>query len=190
MQMYVMRHGTTEWNEQGITQGRTNNLLSARGVAQTEAVAKEYADVEFDAIYVSPLMRTRQTASIMNAEHNVPVIKDDRLLEIDQGIFAGRSKDGLTPEEKMLKKTRGVGSGMESFESALQRARDFVEDMSANCPYEKVLVITHNIIAGFLEDVLLGIEVDFNTNKHIREFKNAEIKLFDTDKIPTTTPEM
>ena len=113
-----------------------------------------------------------------------------RLLEIDQGIFAGRSKEGLTPEEKLLKKTRGLGSGMESFESALQRARDFVEDMSANCPYEKVLVITHNIIAGFLEDVLLGIEVDFTTNKHIREFKNAEIKLFDTDKMPNINPEM
>ena len=54
MQMYVMRHGTTEWNEQGITQGRTNNLLSARGVAQTEEVAKNYAEVKFDAIYVSP----------------------------------------------------------------------------------------------------------------------------------------
>ena len=79
---------------------------------------------------------------------------------------------------------------MESFESALARAREFVADMTANCPYDKVLVITHNIIAGFLEDVLLGIEVDFETNKHIREFKNAEIKLFDTDKIPTDNFEM
>ena len=62
--------------------------------------------------------------------------------------------------------------------------------MSANCPYNKVLVITHNIIAGFLEDVLLGIPVDFATNEHIREFKNAEIKLFDTSKMPSNTPDM
>ena len=125
MQMYVMRHGTTEWNEQGITQGRTNNLLSARGVAQTEEVAKNYAEVEFDAIYVSPLMRTRQTASIMNAEHNVPIFQDARLLEIDQGIFAGRSKEGLTPEEKLLKKTRGPGQWYGEFRKCFSSCKRF-----------------------------------------------------------------
>ena len=32
MNLFVMRHGTTVWNEKGITQGRTNNRLSKSGI--------------------------------------------------------------------------------------------------------------------------------------------------------------
>ena len=64
MKVYVMRHGTTVWNEKRITQGRTNNRLSKNGKALTEEVALKHKDVKFDAIYSSPLMRTMQTTTL------------------------------------------------------------------------------------------------------------------------------
>ena len=102
MKIYVMRHGTTVWNEKGITQGHTNNRLSKKGKILTEEVALKYKNINFDIIFCSPLMRTVQTANIMNKYHNSKIVKDSRLIEIDQGIFTGRSKYDLTEEEKRL----------------------------------------------------------------------------------------
>ena len=78
MNIYVMRHGTTVWNEKGITQGLTNNRLSKNGVALTEKVSLEYKNIKFEAIYCSPLTRTVQTANIMNKYHNLKIIKDTK----------------------------------------------------------------------------------------------------------------
>ncbi|MGN1208302.1 MAG: histidine phosphatase family protein, partial [Christensenellales bacterium] len=87
MNLFVMRHGTTIWNEKGITQGRSQNRLSKTGIELAKERAKEYANTKFDVIVCSPLMRTVQTANIMNKFHNVKILKDERLLEIDQGYF-------------------------------------------------------------------------------------------------------
>ena len=99
MKIYILRHGETVWNFKGITQGRSNNRLSSNGKEQVEKIAIDYKDVKFDEIFVSPLMRTIQTANIMNKYHNKKLIRDERIIEIDQGKFTGRRKDSFTPEE-------------------------------------------------------------------------------------------
>ena len=178
MNLYIMRHGTTIWNEKGITQGHTNNRLSKEGIALTIEMAEKYKDIEFDIIYCSPLMRTVQTANIMNKTHSVKIVKDKRLIEINQGVFTGRSKDDLTEEEKILKFSRAESCGMESYQSAFDRIKDFLFDIQNNCNFDNILIVTHNCNATFLEDLLLDIDVDFSNDKHLRNFKNAEIKLF------------
>ena len=178
MNLYIMRHGTTVWNEKGITQGRTNNRLSKKGISLTKDVAERYRNIEFDVIYCSPLMRTVQTANIMNKFHNVKVIKEERLIEIDQGIFSGRSKCSLTEEEEKLKFSRSKLCNMESYQSAYNRAKDFLIDIKKNCVFNNILIITHNCMATFLEDLLLGVDVDFENDEHLRTFKNAEVKNF------------
>lgn len=174
-----MRHGTTVWNERGITQGRTNNRLSKNGVLLTEKVSKRYKDCKFDIIFCSPLMRTMQTANIMNRHHNVKIIKDNNLIEIDQGIFTGRNKEDLSKDEKRLKALRDESTGMETYASALDRARAFLSALRKNTKYKNVLVITHNVIASFLDDILNNVKVDFKNPDHLGHFKNAEIKTFE-----------
>lgn len=178
MNIYVMRHGTTVWNEKGITQGRTNNRLSQKGILLIEEVSKKYKDINFDVIYCSPLFRTVQTSNIMNKFHNVKVIKDERLIEIDQGIFTGRSKDDLTEKEKILKVSRDVSCNMESYESAFDRSKDFLNYIKKDGRFNDVLIVTHNCNATFLEVLLSNQKIDFNNDKHLRNFKNAEIKRF------------
>jgi probable phosphoglycerate mutase len=177
MNVLVMRHGTTVWNEKGITQGRTNNRLSKVGVETTTKRSEEYKNVKLDVIYCSPLMRTVQTANIMNRVHHVKVIKDVKLIEIDQGIFTGRSKDDLSEEEKLLKYNRDESCGMESYNSVYNRCKEFVSNLK-DCSYDNILIITHNCNATLLENVLLDVEVDFNNDKQLRNFSNAEIKCF------------
>ena len=170
MKVYVMRHGTTVWNEKGIFQGHKNNRLSLAGKLETEQVSLKYKDIKFDIIFSSPLMRTVQTANIMNKYHKVKIIKDNRLIEIDKGIFAGRRKNSLTQEEKILKEKRDVSTGMESKEHAMKRISSFIEYLKET-KLQIVLIITHKWIAEFIEECLL--------KKNTSSFKNAEIRCFD-----------
>ncbi len=178
MKIYILRHGTTIWNEKGITQGYRNNRLSQTGKFMVEQTANIFKNTKFDIIFSSPLMRTMQTANIMNKYHNVKIIKDNRLIEIDQGIFSGKIKAGLTEEEKILKSMRSASCGMESYESAFKRAKNFINEIISNNKYENVLIVTHNVIASFLADIISKVDIDFNNPKHLRNFKNAEIKIF------------
>jgi probable phosphoglycerate mutase len=61
-ELYIIRHGETELNRQGIVQGRGVNAdLNATGIAQAAAFFKMYRSVKFDKIYTSSLVRTHQT---------------------------------------------------------------------------------------------------------------------------------
>lgn len=178
MNLYVMRHGTTIWNEKGITQGRTNNRLSKQGKLLTENVAEKLKDIKLDVIVSSPLMRTIQTANIINKYHNVKVIKDINLIEIDQGIFSGRKKSSLSEKEQLLRNTRSKQAGMETYEECFDRIKFFVENIKQKYNYKNILVVTHNCCATFIEDVINNKEINFNNNIFLRNFKNAEVKKF------------
>ena len=176
-----MRHGTTIWNEKGIIQGRSQNTLSKNGEELTRKVAKEFESVPFDVIFCSPLKRTVQTANLMNKYHNVKVIKDDRLIEIDQGIFTDRKKNSLTLEEKSLKKKRLALCNMENFEQVYKRVEEFFKFLQQKCKAKTVLVVSHGIPISLLECVIKGQEfkdIDFNTFK---TFNNAEVRVYEED---------
>ena len=121
-----MRHGLTVWNEKGITQGRSNNRLSKNGIELTKQTALNLKNIKFDVIFCSPLFRTVQTANIINKYHNCKVIKNEKLIEIDQGIFTGRKYITLTEQEKQLKNSKSKQCGMESYNEVFNRISDFV----------------------------------------------------------------
>ena len=89
--LYIMRHGKTDWNELHKLQGHTDIPLNANGIAMAENAAKKYKNVHFDVCYCSPLTRARQTADIIlrDRDEKVPVIIDDRLIEMGFGEYEG-----------------------------------------------------------------------------------------------------
>ncbi|MBQ4542334.1 MAG: histidine phosphatase family protein [Clostridia bacterium] len=180
MEILVMRHGTTVWNEKKITQGRTNNRLSVAGKEIAMERAKEFKNEKIDLIFASPLMRTMQTANIMNQFHNVKIVKDERIIEIDQGIFAGRKKSTLTPEEIELKRAQAEGTKMEKFSAVFKRCTEFIEFLKKEHSDKRVLIVTHNIVASFIE---LAIKNGYEYKEEYRDkpciFKNAELKIFE-----------
>lgn len=175
MNLYIMRHGTTVWNEKGIIQGRSKNRLSLTGVSEVQEQAKKFTQTKFDIIISSPLMRTMQTANIMNKFHNVKIIKDERLIEIDKGIFERRLKKSLTEEEKILHRKRDKSCGMESGKEVFARSKDFVNYLKT-LNFDNVLVVTHQGNATMIENIILHGNFDFENLQ--LTFKNAEIKCF------------
>jgi len=61
--LILVRHGLTDWNENGRLMGRSDVELNVRGQTQAESVAEALALRAIDAIYSSPQVRARQTAA-------------------------------------------------------------------------------------------------------------------------------
>ena len=91
MTVYLLRHGRTAYNEQRRYQGRSDVPLSPRGAAELRA-----ADFSPELVYVSPLLRARQTARLLfpNARQE-PVAA---FAEMDFGDFEGRTADEMAQD--------------------------------------------------------------------------------------------
>ncbi len=87
---WYLRHGETDWNVQGLSQGRTDIPLNDNGLAQARAAAATLAGRRFAGIVASPLSRAHVTAQIVGAAVGLPVVTDPELQEAEFGTLEGR----------------------------------------------------------------------------------------------------
>ncbi|MGB5519026.1 MAG: histidine phosphatase family protein [Gammaproteobacteria bacterium] len=94
MNIYVMRHGRTNYNELELCNDDPNAdvHLNAIGKQQAQAAAEQLRDVTIDRIIVSPLPRTRQTAEFVNQYHEAPIEVHPDISDIRTG-FDGKAVD-------------------------------------------------------------------------------------------------
>jgi probable phosphoglycerate mutase len=86
--LWLMRHGETEWSLSGAHTGRTDIPLTAAGRANATAVGRYLAGRPFALVLVSPLQRARETCRLAGYE-NAPI--DPDLSEWDYGDYEGRT---------------------------------------------------------------------------------------------------
>lgn len=94
MELVIMRHGRTRGNELRRYVGVTDEPLSEAGAAEAHTVG---IHPETGCVYVSPLLRARQTAAICFPNATQVVV--DGLREMDFGDFEGRSADDLRDDD-------------------------------------------------------------------------------------------
>lgn len=87
--IYVVRHGETEWNAINKVLGRTDIPLNAKGLEQAHELARSLKDLKIDVFLCSPLCRARQTADAVSDELGIRYKIDERLIEVDFGVFEG-----------------------------------------------------------------------------------------------------
>lgn len=92
MKIYLIRHGETDFNRQGIVQGGgVDSDLNELGRRQTVAFYQHYRHVQFDAIYASPLKRTHQTVRPWLEASGLTLSIEPGLTELSWGILEGRT---------------------------------------------------------------------------------------------------
>ena len=89
--LYFIRHCEAEGNTRGVLQGRSDCDVSGNSAKQLELVSLRLRNVPFAAFYSSPLKRAFKTAQAIDRYHNLEIVKDKRLIEIDMGDWEGRS---------------------------------------------------------------------------------------------------
>ena len=95
--LYIIRHGKTDWNNRHKLQGRTDIPLNEEGRRMAETARDEYRDVHFDICFCSPLIRARETAEILLKGRNIPILTDERLVEMSFGSYEGQENSFQIP---------------------------------------------------------------------------------------------
>jgi len=91
MKIFVVRHGETTWNKEGVFRGRKDVPLNETGLWQAERTGAFFSRKGLSAIYSSPLARTIQTASLISQSAGVPVTPDDAFIDMEFGLWDGLS---------------------------------------------------------------------------------------------------
>jgi len=87
LNLYLIRHGETEWSLSGQYTGSTDIPLTAHGETAAREVGERLHDISFSHVFVSPLQRAQQTCALA-ALGPVPAIKPD-LTEWNAGDYEG-----------------------------------------------------------------------------------------------------
>jgi len=142
MNLYVMRHGRTNYNDLLLCNDdpSVDVHLNALGKRQAQAAAEQLRDLALDRMIVSPLPRTRETAEIVNQYHGVPIQVHPAIADIRSG-FDGRSVDeyfAATAHDPLNARVNGG----ESLLDHKQRVLGFLAWLQDQ-PYKNVLVVAH-----------------------------------------------
>jgi broad specificity phosphatase PhoE len=153
----LVRHGATDWNEDGRVQGRADVPLNARGVAEAQALRERLRTVTFDAAYTSTLRRARETAEIILIGSGVVPVGVAALAELSYGAWQGTTREEWRERDpefaarwEQAPWTVAFSDG-ESLEQLHRRAVPIWDDIVQAHHGETVLVSAH----GHLNRVLL-----------------------------------
>ena len=176
MKVYVMRHGQTAWNAKGRIQGWSESRLTDLGKAQAQDAADKLKNVKIDLIFSSPLMRTMQTANVVNQFHGVNIVKDKRIIEKNAGIFSGKLESELDEKELKLFKFGSKECGVENRLDIYRRVNDFVKFLKTNYAEKNILIVTHYCVVKMLVYCSENENWDESVYEKIKAFGNAEVK--------------
>ncbi|MGP8432775.1 histidine phosphatase family protein [Paraburkholderia fungorum] len=89
LEIWLVRHGDTDWSLSGQHTGRTDVPLTERGREQARTLAALLASRDFERVLTSPMSRARQTSELAGFGDKAHV--EQQLREWDYGIYEGRS---------------------------------------------------------------------------------------------------
>ncbi len=165
--IYLVRHGQTDFNLQGVVQGSGIDApINATGIAQAKAFFKEYQEVSFDQLYHSALIRTKQSIQAF-IDLGTPTRALAELNEISWGDFEGTP---MTPEEgeyyrHMLHQWQEGNldyaiAGGESPNTVAARIKRGIE-IILNGPGETILVCMHGRAMRIFLSLIMNQDLKF-----------------------------
>jgi len=180
MKLYLVRHGETEANTQGIIQGQSDTRLTPRGVRQAQELGKRLNNEAIDAIFSSDLGRARETSAEINHYLDLPIRFLPELRERHFGEFQGTSFPGF----KTMLSEQGLDfyhyrpPGGESLSDLEARVRSCLMTLVATHHGKSIVVSCHGGTNSMFIKVLLNLPRE---DWHSIVQSNACVNIFDID---------
>lgn len=153
MSLLLIRHGETALNVARVLQP-ADTPLSARGIAQAEALAGRLASMNVEAIISSDLPRALRTAQAIAATTGAAIETTALLHERNFGDWRGQPYDGMPINPLTMQEAPPGGESVADFERRVKQAFAYVVRRHAETS-QRIAVVTH----GMLLRVLLGAHV-------------------------------
>lgn len=174
MNLYVVRHGETNYNKMGLLQGRTDIPLNENGKKQALETQKELEGISFDLVISSPMIRAIETASLIAPSKEVVI--DHRLEERKLGEYEGKSKNIYDQELYHDYFKNCTEHGVEGIQQLVDRVNDFINELKRNYYDKTILLVTHGTWINGLLYCFEPIPVDGKLRRI--ELKNGEFIQF------------
>lgn len=144
IQIIFLRHAETKMNEEGRFCGRIDVEITEEGRRQAEQMREAFKEYHFDAMYCSPLKRTKQTLEAIFP--NRDFIEEDGFIEISLGDWEGLKKENVNQKlRKAFQQGEYTPSHGERHEDVEARVRKAIETILATSPDDSlILVCTSN----------------------------------------------
>jgi broad specificity phosphatase PhoE len=152
--VYIFRHGETDWNKERRFQGHTDIPLNSSGEEQADLLRALVEQHQPEVILSSDLMRAKSTADIVNTNLNLPLHVTAKLRECHLGdvegvlgdkiaeLYGTETRDkwlSIHPKDNDFKFPNG-----ETKTEHLERMTEYIESfVSQNSLYKKIAVSTH-----------------------------------------------
>ncbi|MGD8398570.1 MAG: histidine phosphatase family protein, partial [Anaerolineae bacterium] len=172
VRLLVVRHGQTAWNVGAGGQagerfrGRTDLPLDDTGRTQAKALAGRLAAEPIDALYSSPLLRTRQTLEPLAQRTDLPIESHAGLIDVDYGRWQGLSHAQVRANDPARYARWRQHPGQVQFPAGgsltqvASRLRSLLDELAASHHGETVVLAGHQIVNKVLACTLLGLDLD------------------------------
>ncbi|MBK8026472.1 MAG: histidine phosphatase family protein [Chloroflexi bacterium] len=179
----LIRHGQTDWNVEGRWQGMTDVPLNATGISQAKVLAEHLKERPVRTIFSSDLQRAAITAQLIGERLNVVPRYDQRLREINLGVFQGLTYNEMSKQHPV--KVREMGEDYmgfvfpegESRRMLQDRAYEFWQSVIVHEPGPEIAIVTHG---GWIRALLLKLFPDEGSGGH--GLSNTSVTLIDEEE--------
>lgn len=178
MKIYAIRHGLTINNKLKVLNGqRSDEPLEPEGIIQAqEAISKIPKSIK--KIYASPMLRTRQTAEIINKGIKADLQHRDELKEVDFGTFSGRPWTEIMDEHGAAIKEVYLNQNYdftpfdgESVTQVRNRLIKLINEIKLKEKDQEVLLVTHGGIIRAMYYIFKNELLKNNENTALHEFE-------------------
>jgi alpha-ribazole phosphatase len=181
MRVLLVRHGQTDWNENGVFRGRIDVKLNDLGYRQAEQVANVLKNVRIDALYSSPLSRALDTAEAVSRQQDLQVHVHEAFNDMNFGEWQGLTRPEVEKRYTesfrvwLTAPQRAVIPNGETLAQVRRRLLRGLAELHAVHAEETVLLVSHGLTNKVLLCAMLGLY-----NAHFWKVKqdNAAINVF------------
>ncbi len=160
MEVHLIRHGQTNWNEERRVQGQSESELTELGIKQAQELGERISPLNFDKIFCSSSRRTRQTAEHAFPLHLQDIEYLDSFREIFLGPWEGQLYDDIEVEQPGAYRHFWQEphlfdvNGAETFYDLQNRAVQAVKLIHNKFQQKQVAIVSHGaLIKAFLSHI-------------------------------------